>query len=407
MDTLFTRRISAKKKIFLLVVISLLVASCALPVDLNFGKTSQAVKKATQTLSADLSSALADSSNPLITYGQQRVANPGFEITAPPHFASWMEESGGGGAVISDETAKVHSGQHAVELTYLSGVSQDLRVFPGEVYDLSFWMLGDGAKAGSIRILTLPDQADIVSPFSVDFLAATWQQINKQFTIPPACSQIRLEFMGSPSAGQSPVYYDDVSLKQVTYISTQKFIVFMGDSLTLGTSEGGEGSYPNQTRLLLDGPYDFVNLGTVSEQMWKMVSDAPEEVDPYFDARRQSNICVVWGGANDLTWTLPTDTYAQARAFWAGRRAAGFKVVVVTVIDAGSIDYATRLAFNNLVKSDPSLYDGLIDAGSTPELGAQNANLNSTYYQADHIHLTDAGNTIVARLAALAIAALK
>ena len=129
---------------------------------------------------------------------------------------------------------------------------------------------------------------------------------------------------------------------QVTDLRTQKYIVFKGDSLTLGTDEGGPGSYPYQTRRLLDGLYGFVNLGIVSEGMGQMMADAAEEVDPYFNAQRLLNICVIWGGASDLTWANPADTYAQAKEFWAGRRAKGFKVVV-TVIDAGTIDYATRL----------------------------------------------------------------
>jgi lysophospholipase L1-like esterase len=116
------------------------------------------------------------------------------------------------------------------------------------------------------------------------------------------------------------------------------------------------------------------------------------------------NVMVIWGGTNDLgAGDTPQQAYAQLVQFCQQGQAAGWKVIVVTMIDRSGIDGAGETfdaahdAYNNLIRANwTSFANGIADVAANPILGADGASTNPTYFLGDGIHLTDAGYQLVA-----------
>lgn len=196
-----------------------------------------------------------------------------------------------------------------------------------------------------------------------------------------------------------------------TTISTKPQIVFDGDSLTLGTCATGGLNYPNQTVTLLGGSssYDSTNLGVSSRTIATMLANASANVDSLYSSDRTDNYVAIWGGTNDLYFgASDTTTYNNIVSYAQGRRTAGFKVIVYTILprSAGSppAEFETyRQSINTSLRANWASYaDGLADVASDSRLGDSGDELNATYY-CDQVHLTNTGYGIVANYAAAAI----
>lgn len=105
-------------------------------------------------------------------------------------------------------------------------------------------------------------------------------------------------------------------------------------------------------------------------------------------------------GNNDMTSGSPTtsvDLVNARKILWANARAAGMKVVVFTTAFstniAANVNYRTHWTnANNLVKAAFPYYDYLIRIDEDPRM------LNfwdTTYYQADGVHFTSAGQKVI------------
>src|SRR5690606_19637198 len=102
----------------------------------------------------------------------------------------------------------------------------------------------------------------------------------------------------------------------------------------------------------------------------------------------------------------PGDYYNRLKAYWDAIRAAGGKLIVCTVLPKGSAAdeggaggafEAGRVTLNNLIRSDPSLYDGLADFAAHPQMGVAGApDLHPTLYAADGVHPLAAGHALLA-----------
>jgi lysophospholipase L1-like esterase len=81
---------------------------------------------------------------------------------------------------------------------------------------------------------------------------------------------------------------------------------------------------------------------------------------------------------------------------------AGLIVITLNVIPRLNTSFsdATRLTFNSLIDADHDWVDEYIDICAEPEFDANADRLNTTYYNADEIHLTTAGYTLIANLLA-------
>jgi lysophospholipase L1-like esterase len=122
-------------------------------------------------------------------------------------------------------------------------------------------------------------------------------------------------------------------------------------------------------------------------------------------ARRSGvrNVLVVWIGTNDLGFGAdPAAVHEQLRAYAEARRAAGWTVVVGTLLPRAFLTdvpgyEARRQAFNDLVRSQWEGYaDGLADVAADEQLGRPGAQDDRTWFLADRTHLNDAGRRVAA-----------
>lgn len=187
-----------------------------------------------------------------------------------------------------------------------------------------------------------------------------------------------------------------------------------GDSITYGT--GITDPWTQSLSLNLTVPTaDVYNFGVASETLLTMIANAPTVIDPCLISGHK-NICVIWGGTNDMAQSgrTPAQTYASLKTYCAARRAAGWKVVVVTMISrtgnnpvgGESLD-TDKTAYNALIRSDPTIYDALADVAGNANLGADGAFSNTTYFQVDGVHPTQlSATTIIAPIIGAAISSI-
>lgn len=121
-----------------------------------------------------------------------------------------------------------------------------------------------------------------------------------------------------------------------------------------------------------------------------------------------NNIILVFCGVNNSLLTAQ-QMYDDLKAYCLARRAAGYKVIICTEIDCQnayvlSNGWATKyLDLNTKIRNDHSFADALADFGADPRL--QDAS-NTTYFNADKVHPTDAGARVLGEIASPCINAL-
>jgi lysophospholipase L1-like esterase len=177
-------------------------------------------------------------------------------------------------------------------------------------------------------------------------------------------------------------------------------VVFDGNSLTAGNG----GTQPYTARcvqgLQLAG-YDVNshNLGVGGQTTAQMIARAAAVVDTLIDPTRQ-NIYVGWEGINDLYFgATAQQAYDNLVALYQGRRAAGFKVVAVTLTPRANpgtpAGYeAARLQVNDWVRQHWRTFaDAVADNGSTSPVGSASC-LTDTFWYPDLVHHTDNGYTL-------------
>lgn len=189
-------------------------------------------------------------------------------------------------------------------------------------------------------------------------------------------------------------------------------ILTAGDSLTAGvaavTSE--ENTWP---QLMLDALADgaalkrgFANLAIGGTRSEDWLAHGPTWIDQYYDAARPDNVLLYWAGAN----SIGAGTKAEIATFCAARKAVGWTVVCLDVIagwDSPTVESARQThnaalaadfptAVATRIRSGAAYADYLIQVGSDPDIGAPGAELDTTFFSPDKVHLKDAGQAIVA-----------
>lgn len=200
-----------------------------------------------------------------------------------------------------------------------------------------------------------------------------------------------------------------------TFYGSMARVVFDGNSLTAREPNGQKSSYPAQTLLSLGDPWraGYYNFGVSAQTTADMNTDAATQIDPVSCASCVKNVCVAWEITNDLFFGASTNTaWNNISTYCSGRRTAGFKVVVLTVLprsDAGTPgDFETkRQGMNAMLRADYSSFaDGLADVASNSNIGDAGDELNTTYYNADKVHMTETGYGVVAGIVAPVISGL-
>lgn len=188
-------------------------------------------------------------------------------------------------------------------------------------------------------------------------------------------------------------------------------VVCDGNSLTYGygLAVPATQGYPAQLQTLLGATTYVRNFGVSAIQTDAMVTNYPTRIAPFLDTRRAKNILVVWEGGNHikLGGVSAATAWASLVSYMQLARASGWEIVLCNVGARGDIAGATeteRDALNVLIAAGWATYaDAFVDIDADVNL-SNPADL--TYFQADTIHYTQAGQAVVAGLIDTAVSSL-
>lgn len=207
-------------------------------------------------------------------------------------------------------------------------------------------------------------------------------------------------------------WYADLNTRWAVTAAARR-IACVGNSITWGVGAGAQNSYPTQLQALLGTGYQVCNWGIPSQTTTQMITGCPgQELSLARQGLASADIAVMLEVGNDVIlppFVNSTTGYANVVANCGQLRAAGFKVVVCTCfarLGTGSSGATTTTitAINTLIRTNWATFaDAIADL-------AANANLsdstNTTYFQADNVHLTTAGYGVVAGLVQTALSGL-
>lgn len=196
-----------------------------------------------------------------------------------------------------------------------------------------------------------------------------------------------------------------------TLAPSDKFVAFIGNSLTFGTGTGvtrESTDYPTVCLSGLGAPWTGQSYGFPS---WTddglLQTGMPFFLPHQFDPNLAKCVAVYWEGTNSLLSVNGATAAARTLASCAYLKALGYQVVVCNVIDRQQTgvpgDMATRISdYNTALLSDYASYaDAHVDLHALlPD------STNTTNFQADKVHLTATGYGIVAGAVQTAVAAL-
>ena len=106
----------------------------------------------------------------------------------------------------------------------------------------------------------------------------------------------------------------------------------------------------------------------------------------------------MWELTNDLNvGQTPAQALVNLKAYCTQAKAIGLKVYILTCIprNPSSLSDANRVALNGLIMADTSFCDGVIDVTLMTEFSLSTSYLNTTFYNADGVHLTTAGYNLI------------
>lgn len=183
-----------------------------------------------------------------------------------------------------------------------------------------------------------------------------------------------------------------------------KQIVFDGNSLTVGYGASLSFDYPSQMLIILnDGSWTGQNFGVSSQTTTDMIEDAVETIDALYNAQYDENVLIAWEITNDLYFgATKEDAYSRFVKYCKLRRAAGWKVFVITVLPrtGGSPpeDFEESRAYCNtkLRNNWRKFADGIIDLAGD----IRYSDATDTEHFPDNTHLSNDGYGTVAAYAA-------
>src|SRR2546423_3552607 len=175
--------------------------------------------------------------------------------------------------------------------------------------------------------------------------------------------------------------------------------IFEGDS---HSDVAGTGIWPT----LLQSSFGFFNRETEytfamsGDTVANMLTEDASQAGSVPTSTVQESYYFLFAGANDLgAGTDATTIYNNLKTLWAANRSRGSEVVAFTLtprLDGTAIDNQ-RIALNALIRSDPTLYNYLVQ----PDLYFPNTDDSSLYTAT--AHLTPLGNQILAQHVAAVI----
>lgn len=199
-----------------------------------------------------------------------------------------------------------------------------------------------------------------------------------------------------------------IEMLEAKWGCANRVIACDGDSLTRGYGVSAAQAYPAVMQGSLGTNYDVRNFGVDSQTLATMITTAAAQIDTPFGAvlGSKKNGVVCFAGTNDLYFgASAATTITRFQTYCAARRSAGLKVIACTIIDhaepSGSWTAADALTVNNSIRANYATYaDVLCDLAADSRL-ANHA--DTTYFNADGVHLTAAGYAVVASLVQSAV----
>jgi hypothetical protein len=178
-----------------------------------------------------------------------------------------------------------------------------------------------------------------------------------------------------------------VAFKALPNPTIKNLYLAVGDSLT-----NGEGVTPSSQFITPSDTFDVVNYG--------LGNSDTDDLFQLFDVREATlyrhnagrNVLRLWVGTNDVSTRgrTPQQALDGIRAYCRKAKAAGFQTIVSDMISRTGND-TNMLALDSLLTTQDTGCDLVLDLASNPLLGAVGANTNTTNYQSDNTHLTQAG----------------
>jgi lysophospholipase L1-like esterase len=182
-----------------------------------------------------------------------------------------------------------------------------------------------------------------------------------------------------------------------------------GNSLTSGTGATAGNEYPTVLAASLPSGWTVENFGEVGQTTTQRENAAGDIIE-LFDAERTENVAVLWEITNALFLAdgalSANDAYAEYVSWCETIRASGFSVVAVTVLprtEAGTYAgfEADRQTVNGLIRANfEDFADALADVADHADLDDSE---DTNFYNADGVHLNDAGYAIVAAVVESAV----
>lgn len=177
-------------------------------------------------------------------------------------------------------------------------------------------------------------------------------------------------------------------------------IVFDGDSLTYGN--GGTGAPYNSyiTFPTFNGiPITSYNIAVPSITTQEAFRITPRNLNPKYSSNSGMNMTVIWLGTNNCsTGDSASTTFSYLKEFGRHQQSLGWNVIMLTMISRVGNE-PCKNSLNSLIRANwPEFANGLADVAADPNLGADGAYLNLTYFNADQVHLNDTGYMLVASI---------
>jgi hypothetical protein len=187
-------------------------------------------------------------------------------------------------------------------------------------------------------------------------------------------------------------------------------MVWDGGSIVAGHRADPGYAFPVQTLSVLPRACESFISSSPSAKIADMLADAPFEVDARYRANADLNVCVVLAGGGDFRLgASAASVYSALRTYCQERRDAGFRVVVLSVLPSSRpVTFeATRLAYNTMLRDGWSQFaDGLGDLAGDLRIGDTGDQLDRQFFLSDELHLTNAGNAVMAAVTAPVLNAL-
>ncbi len=181
----------------------------------------------------------------------------------------------------------------------------------------------------------------------------------------------------------------------------------IGDSITAGTN--GQTPYTSQLTLTNQPAYSITNYGIIGIRLASILSHEANRAAPRCATQGGPAVAILEGGTNDVAAPgnplAPQIVWNSAAAWASLMRRSGCLPFMVTMNSrtgsgyGGSTMDALKDTYDALIVQQAKAvgFAGVLDIAANPLLGADNANANTTYFQAvDHIHPTTLGNGLMA-----------